>query len=105
MIISITMELLIKSNIIIVYFKHITHIVVIITSYKCKGYVIIPKPTFSDLVGINNRCCRFDLLLFAILAQSVAALTTVVAVEVVAVTTVRWRSTVTAFTLVNISPF
>ena len=37
---------------------------------------------------------------FAVLAQSVAAKTPVVAVQVVAVTTVRWRSTVTADTTV-----
>ena len=40
------------SNIIIVYFKHITDIVVIITHYKRIGYVIIPKPHFSGSEGI-----------------------------------------------------
>ena len=44
------------SNTIIVYFKHITHIVEINTHYKCMGHVIIPKPNVSRLVGIN---CRF----------------------------------------------
>ena len=38
------------SNIIIVYFKHITHTVVIITDYKRMGYVIIPKPNLFELV-------------------------------------------------------
>ena len=54
-----------RSNIIIVYFKHITHTLVIIKLYK----------------GINH---------FDVLAQSVAAMTAVVVAP-----TVRWRSTVT----------
>ena len=27
----------------IIYFKHITHTIVIITHYKCMGYIIIHK--------------------------------------------------------------
>ena len=48
-------------NIIIVYFKHITHTVVITTHYKRMGYVIIPEPYFSSR---EARCCHFDLVLF-----------------------------------------
>ena len=57
---------------------------------------IIPKTHVSSREGINSRCRCFYLLLFAVLAQPVAAMTTVVAVQVVAVMTGRWRSTVTA---------
>ena len=56
------------------------------------GYVIIPKPHFSSREGINSRCRRSDVLLFAVLAQSVAALTVVVAAHVVARPADRWRS-------------
>ena len=62
------------------------------------GYVIIPKPNLSSREGIKSRC--FDLLVLAVFAQSVAALTTVVAIQVVAVPTGHWRSTVTAVTVV-----
>ena len=42
--------------------------------------LIIPKPHFSSREGINCRCRRFDLLVvFAMLAQSVAAMTTLTA--------------------------
>ena len=50
-----------SQNIIIVYFKHITHTVVIITHSKRMGYVIILKPSHA---GTNARCRRFYLLLF-----------------------------------------
>ena len=64
------------------------------------GNVIIRKPNFSGRDGINSRCCRFDLLLFAVLAQSVAAMAAVVAVQVVTIPTGCCRSTVTAVTAV-----
>ena len=48
------------SNIIIVYFKHITHIVVISTHNKSMGYVIIHKPNCLSHEGINSRCRRLD---------------------------------------------
>ena len=51
------------------------------------GYVIIPKPHFSSREGINSRCRRFYLLLFAVLAQSVPAMTAVVAFQAVAYVT------------------
>ena len=57
--------------------------------YKRIGYVIIPKPHCSSREGINSRCRHFDLLLFAVLAQSVAAMTAIV---VVAVPASHWRS-------------
>ena len=50
--------------------------------------------------GINSRCRRFDLLLFAVLVQSVAAMTAGVTVQVVAISTGRWRSTMTTVTAV-----
>ena len=65
------------------------------------GYVIIPKPNCSSPEGINSRCRHFDLLLFAVLAQYVAAMTAVVAARVVAVPAGRLQSTVTGIT----SPF
>ena len=75
-----------RTFIIIVYVKHITpQPVVIITHYKRMGYVIIHKPNSSGRECINSRCRRFDLLLFRVLAQSVAAMTAVVAIHVVAV--------------------
>ncbi len=49
------------------------------TLYKRIGYVTIPKPHFSSREGISSRCRRFDLLLSAVLAQSVAAMIAVVA--------------------------
>ena len=52
------------------------------------GYIIIPKPNFSDRGYINFRCHRFDLLLLAVLSQSVAAMTAVVTVRFIAV---HWR--------------
>ena len=52
-----------KITCIILYFKHI-HIVVIITHYKCMGYVIIPKPHFSSREGVNSRCRHFYFLLY-----------------------------------------
>ena len=55
------------------------------------GYVIIPKPHVSSREGINSRR-RFELLLFGVLAQSVAAMTAVVAAHVVGVSVGRWRS-------------
>ena len=64
------------------------------------GYVIIPKLHFSSCEGINSRCHRFYLH-FAVLAQSVAAITAVVAVQVVAVPTGRWQSTVIAVTQIQ----
>ena len=50
-------------NIIIVYFKHITHCS---NHYRLQtdGYVIIPKPYCSGREGINSRFRRFYLLLF-----------------------------------------
>ena len=53
------------------------------------GYLIIPKPIFSSREGINSGCRRFDLspCFFAIFTQSVIAVTAVVAVQVVAVST------------------
>ena len=60
------------------------------------GYVIIPKPHFSSREGINSHCRRFALLLVAVLAQSVAAMTAVVAAHLVAVNagrhTLAWDS-------------
>ena len=53
---------------------------------------MIPKPHFSSREGINSRCRRFDLLFFAVLAQSVAAMIAVVAAHVVTVPVGRWRS-------------
>ena len=50
------------------------------TGNKWIGYVIIPKPPFSSREGINS----LYLLLFAVLAQSVAGMTAVVTVQVVA---------------------
>ena len=44
------------------------------------GHVIISKPNCSGSEGINSRCHHFDLLLFAVLDQSIAAMTAVVAV-------------------------
>ena len=42
-------------------YKHIIHIaVLIITHYKCMGYVIIPKPNCSN-VKFKLSCRRFDL--------------------------------------------
>ena len=81
-----------------IFQKHHAYTVVIISHYKRRGYVIIPKPYFSGRIGINSRCRRFDLLLFAFLAQYVTAMTTVVAVQVVAIPTGHWRSTVTTVT-------
>ena len=46
---------------------------------------MIAKPHFSSREGINARCRRFDLLLFAVLAQSVAAMTAVVTARVVTI--------------------
>ena len=60
------------------------------------GFVIIPKPNVSSCEGINSHR-RIDLLLFIVLAQSVAAMTTVVTVL-----TGRWRSTVTTVTTVHV---
>ena len=54
-------------------YKRIRHCWFLHTLYKCRGYVIIPKPHFSDREGINSHCRRFDLLFFAVLAESVAA--------------------------------
>ena len=79
-----------SDKIIIVYFKHITHTVVIITHYRRMGYIIIPKPNCWRRESINSCRRRFDFFRFAVLAQSVAAMTTVVADP-----TGRWRSTVT----------
>ena len=52
----------------------------------------------SSRESINTPCRLFDLLLFAVLAQSVAAMTAVDAVDpvqVVAGPTGRWQSTAT----------
>ena len=49
------------------------------------GYIIIPIPHSSSRGGINSCCIRFELLLFTVLAQSVAAMTSVVVVQVVTV--------------------
>ena len=50
------------------------------------GYVIIPKQNCSGREDINSRCRRFDIVAFSpFLAQSVAALTAVVAVQPFAV--------------------
>ena len=54
----------------------------------------------SSREDINSRCRRFDLLLVAVLAKSAVAMTAVVAVQVVAFPTGRWRLTVTAVTVV-----
>ena len=84
--------------------KHHTRTVVIITHYNRIGHVLILKPNFSSHEIINSRCRRFDLLLFAVLAQSVAAtVTAVVAVQVVAVPTGRCRLTVTAVVSVQVA--
>ena len=37
----------------------VTHTLVIITHYKCVGYVIIPKPNYSGRESINCCCRRF----------------------------------------------
>ena len=55
------------------------------------GYGIIAEPKCSSRGGINSRCRRFCLLLLAVLAQSVATMTVVVAAHVVAVPTGCWR--------------
>ena len=57
--------------------------------------IIIPKPNFSN-EGINSHCRRFELLLFAVVSQSVVAMTAFVAVP-----TDCWRSTVIAVTAVT----
>ena len=54
------------------------------------GCVIIPKPNVSSREGILSRCRRLYLLFIAVVAQSVAAMITVVAVQVVAVPTGCW---------------
>ena len=43
------------------------------THYTRKGHVIIHRPHFSSREGINSHYRRFDWLIFAVLAQSVAA--------------------------------
>ena len=48
----------------IVYFKHITHTIVIIEHYKRTGYVIIPKLNFLSRECINFHCRRFYMLPF-----------------------------------------
>ena len=53
--------------------------------YTLQKHVIVSKPHCSSHAGIHSRCRRFDLLLFAVLAQSVAAMTAIVAAQVVAV--------------------
>ena len=58
------------------------------THYKHIGHVIIPKPHFSSREGITSHCRRFDLLIFAVLAQSVTAISMT---AVVAAPTGRWR--------------
>ena len=63
-------SLLYGSNNIVVYFKHITHSVVIVTLYKCMRYAIIAKLHYSVFT-----CC-----FYAVFIQSVAATTAVVAV-------------------------
>ena len=69
------------------------------TLYKRIGYAIIPKPHFSSHDCINFRCRCFDVLLFAVLAQSVAAIIAAVAAQVVAAHVVADdRSTVTGVT-------
>ena len=52
---------------------------------KPLGYVIIPKPDFSSIEGINSRCCRFYLGFFTGLAKSDATMT-------IAVPAGCWRS-------------
>ena len=50
---------------------HSTRTHCIITHYKRMGYVIFPKPIFSRRgEGINYRCRRLVVLLFAVLPQS-----------------------------------
>ena len=50
----------------------------IIIYYKRMAYeIIIHKPKYSGRQAIHYRCRRFDVLLFRLLAQSVAAMTTV----------------------------
>ena len=73
------------------YVKHSTHTVVIIAHYKRMGYVIIPKPNCSRILT-----CLF----FVVLAQYVAAVIAVVAVQVAAVPTDSWRSIVIADSVV-----
>ena len=71
--------------------KKILHSWFLHTLYKRIGYVIIPKPHFSSREVIESRRRRIDLLLFAVLVQSFAAMIAVVATHVVA----GDRSTVT----------
>ena len=59
---------------------------------NASSYVIIPKPHFSSCEGINSLCRRFDVLFFAVLAQSVPTMTAVVAAHVVAGPAGRCRS-------------
>ena len=57
------------------HYKTIRHCWFLHTLYKRIGYVIIiPKPHFSSRECINSHCRRFDVLLFAVLAQYVAAM-------------------------------
>ena len=43
------------------------------THYKFIDYVLIPKPYLSSREGKNSHCRRSDLLIYAVLDQSVAA--------------------------------
>ena len=49
------------------------------------GYVTITNQFCLGREGVNSRCRKFDLLLFAVLVHYVVAITAVIAVQVVAV--------------------
>ena len=71
----------------------IISVCVMCLKYRMGDVIIISTPNISSSEGINSRCRRFDLLLFAVLAQSLSDMTAVAAVQVVAVATCRWRPT------------
>ena len=72
-------------NMTIVYFKHITHTVLIITHYTRMDYVIIPKPIFQAMNSLGVTVLTFLRRFFAVFAQPVV--TTELYKSVVATTT------------------
>ena len=68
--------------------KNTSSLLIFTHTSKRMGYEIIPKLHVSSRECMNSRCRRFDLLLFAVLAQSDAAIIAVVAAHVHC----RWRS-------------